>query len=154
MASLIQTQLEANALLREHGLAAQGWTFVWDYARKRGGQCNYSRKTISMSKYLVPLWDADQVRETLIHEVAHALCGPGYGHGRVWQLQARAIGFQRGTRTHSNETVPGRYLAICDHCGVEVMRKHRMSPAMRQGRHIHASCRRAVRWVDSPVARV
>jgi predicted SprT family Zn-dependent metalloprotease len=148
MASLIQTQLEANALLRQHGLYAQGWRFIWDNAKTRGGQCKHRERTISMSKYLVPLWSEDQVTQTLIHEVAHAVVGPGNGHGRVWQAQMRAMGV-RADRCHSNETVQGRYLAICDHCGVDAHRAHRMSPAMKQGRHLHAACRKSVRWVDT-----
>ena len=148
MASLIRTQLEASALLREHGLADAGWMFKWDNARRRGGQCDYNRKTISMSKYLVPLWTDEQVRNTLLHEVAHAMTGHGAGHGPQWRRIARMIGCD-AERTHSNETVEGRYKAVCDRCGVEVRRAHRLSPAMKQGRHLHATCRQPVRWVDT-----
>ena len=148
MASLIQTQLEANALLRQHGLAEKGWTFKWDTAKRRGGACHYRTKDISMSKYLVAMWPESEVTETLLHEVAHALAGSAAGHGRAWQIIARSIG-STGARTHSNEVVQGRYVAICDHCGVEAHRAHRMSPAMKQGRHLHAKCRKPVRWVDT-----
>lgn len=153
MASLIQTQLEANALLREHGLADQGWTFKFDNARNRAGACKYGPRVISMSRYLVQLWDADEVRQTLLHEVAHALT-PGASHGPAWRRKAAEIGFTRGTRTHSNATVPGRYLAICDYCDVEVHRVHRYTAAMREGRHLHGSCRKPVRWVDTGLVRV
>lgn len=149
MSSLVQTQLLAHNLLREHGLYDQGWRFVWDNARKRGGQCRYTAREISMSKYLVPMWTDEQVRDTLIHEIAHALVGPGFGHGPVWSRQMRALGAVP-ERTHANETVKGRYKAVCDHCGgMEVTTRHRLTAAMRQNRHLHGKCRNAVRWVDT-----
>lgn len=153
MASMTQTQMEANALLRTHGLADKGWRFVWDNARRRGGQCMHSARTISMSRHLVPMWEDAQVKQTLIHEVAHALVGPGNGHGPVWRAKMRELGAP-ADRTHSNQTVEGRYLAICDHCGVEAHRAHRFTAAMRQGRHLHSKCMKPVRWVDTQGVRV
>lgn len=148
LATRVRAQLEANALLREHGLADAGWTFVWDNARRRGGQCRYSTRQISMSKYLVPMWTMEQVRDVLIHEIAHALVGSGHGHGPVWARKMRELG-AKPERTHSNETVQGRYAAICDACGAEVYRAHRYTAAMRQGRHLHSVCMKPVRWVDT-----
>lgn len=150
MASLISTQLAANALLREHGLAAQGWRFVWDNARKRGGECNYQRKTVSMSKYLVPLWTDEQVKDTLIHEVAHALT-PGAKHGAVWARKMRELG-HIPARTHNNEVVPGKWVAFCDKCQVECGRRHRLTARMRQG--LHNACRTQVRWIDTSMVSV
>ena len=123
MASLTQTRLTANALLREHGLAQQGWTFEFDNAVNRGGQCRYSSKTISMSRKLVPLWEEDQVRQTLLHEIAHALT-KGHHHDAVWMAKAVSIGFTRGTRTHSNATPPKKWLVLCGDCG-EIGKVHR-----------------------------
>lgn len=112
MASLIRTQLEANALLREHGLADRGWTFKWDAAKRRGGACHYQTKDISMSKYLVPKWSDEEVREVLLHEVAHALAGGAAGHGPAWRRIAQSIG-STGQRTHSNETETPKWRAVC-----------------------------------------
>lgn len=145
MASLIQTQLLANALLREHGLADKGWRFVWDNARKRGGQCDYRARTVSMSKILTPKWDDSQVRDVLVHEISHALT-PGAKHGYIWQAKMRELGHVP-SRTHSNETVPGKWLAICDHCGVECGRRHRLTQQSRRG--LHNVCKKQVRWVDT-----
>lgn len=154
MASMTQTRLDANALLREHGLADKGWRFEFDAAKKRGGVCRHDIKVISMSRHLVPMWTDEQVRDTLIHEVAHALCGSGQGHGPVWKRKMRELG-AAPERTHSNETVRGRYVAYCDTCGgAEVATAHRATAAMRSGRHLHAKCRKAVRWVDTQGARV
>lgn len=112
MASLIQTQMEANAALRKHGLDVAGWTFKFDGAKKRGGLCDYSKKQISLSKHLVPMWSDAEVTETILHEVAHALAGASAGHGPTWRRMARMIG-SNASRTHSNATVQGDWIAVC-----------------------------------------
>lgn len=149
MVSLIWTQLEANALLRQHGLADAGWKFAFDGAKRRGGQCRHADKTITMSRHLVPMWTEEQVQDTLIHELAHALVGPRHGHGYVWAAKMRELG-ARPERTHNNETVPGRYQAWCPVCSREVGRAHRFTAAMRQGRHIHPVCGNTrIEWIDT-----
>ena len=76
-------------LLERHGL---DWEFGWDNARRRAGQTNYTHRKITLSKHLTPLCTEDQVRQTILHEIAHALVGPGHGHGRVWAEMAGRIG--------------------------------------------------------------
>lgn len=124
MASITQTEMKANYLLRKHGLAALGWTFKFDNARKRGGQCDYTHKRISVSRHLVPLWTDDAVEQTLFHEIAHALVGHGAGHGSMWLSQARVLGYTGG-RLHSEPTVKGAWLTKCPIHGVGTRRYHR-----------------------------
>ena len=145
--NLIEARNLAHRLMDEHGLL--GWHFAFDNARRRGGVCIYSSRTISMSRYLTAAWDEDKVRETLLHEIAHALT-PGHSHDAVWRRKLISMGGD-GSRTHSNATVPGRWLAICDHCGVEAGRRHRLSARV-QDTALHSSCRKPVRWVDTGVS--
>lgn len=152
MASLIQTQLMVNALLREHGLADLGWRFEWDNAVRRAGACHYAQRKITMSRKIIPLWTDEESRQTAIHEIAHALT-PGAHHGYAWQKKAREIGFVRGTRTHNGAVPEGRYLAICDHCDTEAGRMHRLSDRRRMY-SIHQRCGKPVRWVDTGLSRV
>lgn len=134
-------------LMDEHGLI--GWSIVWDNARKRGGQCRYNTRTISLSRLIVPTWEDAEIRNVLLHEIAHALT-PGHSHDAVWRRKLISMGGD-GSRTHSNATVPGRWLAICDHCGVEAGRRHRLSARVRDTA-LHSSCRKPVRWVDTGVS--
>lgn len=79
----------ATALIARHGL---DWEFGWDHARRRAGQANFTLRRITLSKHLTTLCSEEQVRQTVLHEIAHALVGPGHGHGAVWKRMAHRIG--------------------------------------------------------------
>ena len=79
-----------DELLRRHGLA--GWSLVFDNAKRRAGVCQYDVKVIGLSAPLTRLHPAEEVRDTLLHEIAHALTGPEHSHDAVWAARARAIG--------------------------------------------------------------
>ena len=89
-----------------HGLS--GWDFRFDRATRRFGCCNFSRRTISLSRSIVLLNPADRVRATVLHEIAHALAGPGAGHGKAWREIALRIGSD-GRRCYGEEVaVPAK----------------------------------------------
>jgi hypothetical protein len=91
-------------LMAYHGLS--GWRFRFDKATRRFGCCDYTRRTISLSRRIVLLNDADRVRATVLHEIAHALAGPGTGHSRQWREIALRIGGD-GRRCYGSEvTLP------------------------------------------------
>ena len=77
-------------LLDQHGL--DEWDFRFDRAKRRAGLCRFDDRVISLSRYLTQLHDAEQVRDTVLHEIAHALAGPEAGHGPTWQAKARQVG--------------------------------------------------------------
>lgn len=83
-------------LLREHGL--EHWSVRTDRAKTRAGVCRFASRTISLSAPLTRLHDEDEVRDTILHEIAHALVGPTHGHDRVWRAKAIEIGCS-GQRT-------------------------------------------------------
>jgi len=83
-------------------IPAAGWTFGWDRAVRRNGQCVYSTRTITMSRSLTEIATDAEAFQTLLHEIAHARVGAGHGHGRVWLREARSIGYT-GHRTSSRE---------------------------------------------------
>lgn len=91
----------AEALITTHLDAS--WSFAFDNAKRRAGLCDYTRKRISVSRYLTARYDDDDNHQTLLHEVAHALAGPDAGHGPVWKRIARDLGYVGGT-THQGET--------------------------------------------------
>jgi hypothetical protein len=108
-------------LLREHGLL--DWTVVLDHARARFGVCRPHRREIGLSRSLTELCSADEVRNTLLHEIAHALVGAEHGHDAVWRAQALAIGSD-GRRTDDiPEEAQGLWLGRCP--AGHTVRRHR-----------------------------
>lgn len=101
MADLTRVTVWANALIRMH--LDPSWSFAFDNAKRRAGLCNFTDQRISVSKYLAARFSDDDVHQTLLHEVAHALAGPAAGHGPEWKRIARELGYV-GRATHDLET--------------------------------------------------
>lgn len=73
----------------------KGWKLVIDTRPKsRLGQCRYRVQEIGISSWLLELNEPNhaEIVDTLRHEVAHVLAGPGKGHGAVWRRYATAVG--------------------------------------------------------------
>jgi len=102
----------ATGLMARHGLT--GWRLVFDNAKTRAGVCRYDRKEIGLSGPLISLYAREQVTETVLHEIAHALAGPRHGHDRVWRATARRIGCS-GQRCLPVDapSVEGPWVGIC-----------------------------------------
>ncbi|GAA1914998.1 hypothetical protein GCM10009815_07380 [Nocardioides marmoribigeumensis] len=102
----------ALELMAEHGLS--GWRLQLDNAKRRAGICRYSDRVIGLSRPLTALHSEDEVRDTVLHEIAHALVGPGTGHGPRWRAVARRIGCS-GERCVSADSprVTGAWVGVC-----------------------------------------
>jgi predicted SprT family Zn-dependent metalloprotease len=87
--NLYEAQHLARDLMNRHGLP--DWHFKFDHARRRFGSCRIRSRTITLSRPLTLLNPIDEVRDTILHEIAHALT-PGDGHGSKWKTACRAIG--------------------------------------------------------------
>lgn len=113
----------ARALMDEQGL--RSWSFAFDRAKVRAGACHFADRRITLSRHLTAAHDAEQVRETVLHEVAHALVGPRHGHDAVWRARARAIGAS-GERCYTGgdePVVPARWQGRC--AAGHVVHRHR-----------------------------
>lgn len=84
-----EAQTMAVALMKEHGLA--DWSFKFDRAKRRFGACHGRQKLITLSASLTELNSEAEVRNTFLHEIAHALV-PREGHGPEWKRVAQSIG--------------------------------------------------------------
>ena len=78
------------------------WSFRFDNAKRRAGLCDYTAKTISVSRYLAERYEDDEIHQVLLHEVAHALAGSRAGHGPKWKSVADDLGYV-GDRLHDGE---------------------------------------------------
>ncbi|MHA3722912.1 SprT-like domain-containing protein [Leucobacter sp. HY1910] len=101
MAELERVRVWGEALINMY-LPKQGWQFGFDHAKRRAGLCHFGKKQITVSRYLAVKFSDEEIYQTLLHEVAHALAGPDAGHGPRWKRLAEVIGYVGGT-THQGE---------------------------------------------------
>lgn len=87
-ARLAEFRTMALDLMSEHGLT--DWTFRWDSARQRAGLCNRAKKELSFSGPLMSIWPVEHQRDTVLHEIAHALTTGG--HDEEWRRECIRIG--------------------------------------------------------------
>ena len=139
----------AKDLISQH-LPGVGVRFEWDNAVKRFGRCQFTRvqgilkpTLISLSRILTYQNDEDQVRDTILHEIAHALAGHKAGHGYMWKAMARKVG-ANPNRCYDTATVvadhhqQSPYVDVCRHCGFERPRYKR--PARNVRPKAHKAC--------------
>ncbi len=102
----------AEHLLEVHGLPA--WTVAYDSAKRRAGVCRFATRTLGLSAPLTTLHSEAEVRDTILHEIAHALVGPRHGHDETWRRTAVAIGCS-GERCVAADAprVEAAWLGVC-----------------------------------------
>ena len=91
-----------------------GWTIDIDHATRRLGLCNYNKKKITISYHLLrgPSCDEKQMRNTVLHELAHAIVGPNHNHDETWKKMALRIGCD-AKRCGSMDLVEATYILEC-----------------------------------------
>ena len=104
--------------------------FRFDNAKKRAGSCQVGRgeKFITLSRHFVRMNEdnMEQIKDTILHEIAHAKAGPGNGHNELWKMWCRLVG-ANPTRCYDSKEVAmpkGKVVAYCP-CHAE-HRRHRM----------------------------
>lgn len=79
------------------------YKFQWDRSVKRFGACHRGKRLITLSYDLTHWNSKEQVRDTILHEIAHALT-PGHHHDDVWREMCIRIG-AKPDRCYSSTTV-------------------------------------------------
>lgn len=114
----------ARLLMDKHGL--KHWRFEFDRAKRRVGCCKHRIQTITLSYHYCTRGNSVvDIKDTILHEIAHALAGPGAGHGPKWKAICRQIG-ARPVRCYGEQVnMPkGRYKATCGGCN-KAFHRHR-----------------------------
>ncbi len=133
----------ALELMIKHNLF--NWDFAYHNKKSSFGTCNYTRKTIYLSAQTTPYMDELAVKNTILHEIAHAIVGVEHGHDWVWRKKAIEIGCD-GKTAHNYESVIQnmryKYIAHCPKCNKEYginRRKKRRSSCNCQGRFFNVN---------------
>lgn len=110
-----------RSLLNEHGYGHIPFEFDRGKVRiaathftGRPGVYGANRVTkVSMSQHYAVLLTEAEVREAMLHEIAHIKAGPESGHGAAFVLAARSLGI-RGTRCMKPAQSPaGAWTGTC-----------------------------------------
>lgn len=101
------------------------WSFGFDLAQNRGGVCKGRSKVITLSVTYCLNAPKEEVLDTVLHEIAHALVGPEHGHNKKWRIMAKWIGC-KGTVYHEVNHGVDRWHGSCP-CGQTWKRKKLMT---------------------------
>lgn len=128
-------QMQTWELMAKYGLVERGWNFAWTRRKTQLGCCDHTHHTIKLSRPYVQLNPESIVRDTILHEIAHALVGYQAGHGLVWKLKAQELGARPEACKDPQlfpgfVSVPGKYQATCGVCGY-VFNRDRLPKANR-----------------------
>jgi len=124
--------------MKSHGLS--DWTFQWDGARKRHGQCVYKIKALSFSKFLTEHAEEEAFMSVVMHEIAHALVGPGHGHGVAWRRKMLELGQSPKRTVAGNEAqtearkATANYVVTCSVTGRVIAHLDRLVKSRRTQR--------------------
>jgi Holliday junction resolvasome RuvABC DNA-binding subunit len=97
----------------EHDMYEKGWDFRFVVDKNSLGYTQHYYKRISISYYIIH--DKKKLHETLLHELAHALVGPGHNHSKVWFNKYKSLGGIGGIYGHMNiDHKEFKYNLVCE----------------------------------------
>lgn len=136
----------AQDLIRENNLNLQ---VVTSKTKSSVGRCFFwgGRATkIELSEPWVEVLDEQEVKDTILHEIAHAVAGLDAGHGLRWKTVAMSLGARPSTCAKIDKEVVdkfnqknAKYHATCP-CGKASMYFNRMGKNWQQGKYKCVIC--------------
>ena len=103
--NLARSEMDKNGLVE--------WKLDLDHAKVRAGACFFKEKKISFSRNFIKNSNESEIYDTILHEIAHALVGPKYGHGIVWKNMAKRLGCS-AKRCHTLEFSNYKWIRYCE----------------------------------------
>lgn len=138
---LQEIEKQAKSLMALHGVGNVGFGF--DNAKVRLGATHAKRignvhmvEKITLSKHYAMLLPKEEIRDVILHEIAHALT-PGHGHDHVWQAACLKVGAKPNRCATPSASPAAPIEGRCPKCNVKVSEHHRMPRA----KYIHRTCR-------------
>lgn len=70
------------------------WCVILVRSRTLAGECVHSKHEIRINIDSILHYNRKQLIDVVLHEIAHALAGPGKGHGLAWAEKALELGIE------------------------------------------------------------
>lgn len=137
----------ARTLMNQHGF----YNVIFEFSNRRRalGTCHIRNGRpwkITLSKHWTPRMDEPEVRDVILHEIAHAY-EPLDGHGYAWKAACRRIGAKpdrvaKLEKKFIKENIGdiAKYKATCVKCGNEAF-FYRLTRLWRIGGYVCSKCR-------------
>lgn len=121
----------AKELMEEHNLDWPLWGFRLTRTKLHIGQCRYTKFNggeISFSKAYLHL-PYNEIRDTILHEIAHAIAGHAAGHGPKWKRVCREIGATPNPKADlSKELQPAwKWTGVCPNNPRHTLQRHALT---------------------------
>ncbi len=88
--NITRAKIMAKKLMTDHGLI--GWRFFFSSECQEAGITWFENRVIEFSKVYFKRNNTRWCKDTVLHEIAHALIGLKHGHGQVWKAICCQIG--------------------------------------------------------------
>ena len=82
--------LIAQTLLLRYKL--HNWNIIMTKSQYDYGECIFKHEIFKFSYILAERYGISTFIDTVLHEIAHAMVGPGHGHDITWKNAAKSIG--------------------------------------------------------------
>ena len=102
--TLARTEMDKNNLF--------DWGLELDFAKVRAGACHFGEKKITFSRNFIKNSKHNDIKDTILHEIAHALVGSKNGHNKVWKEMAIKLGCT-ARRCHTLEFSEYKWIRFC-----------------------------------------
>ena len=133
----------ARTLMNQY--LSKDWHFKFNRKKQVLGECDHKNKTIYLSTEYVKHAKEAQVRQTILHEIAHAMLDSGHGHDELWRNLFISIGGDGAQRRKAK--IDFRYVGACDCVTDNEWAAHRMGKIKVTG--TCPSCDSHVTWKDT-----
>ena len=111
---LDKAKILARDLMNLYGL--EEWSFKLNGSKRQLGVCKGSIKQIELSSHYVHQNAEAHVKDTILHEIAHALVGVEHGHSEVWKKMCLRVGCLPKACDETAILPKGAWQARCPGC--------------------------------------
>ena len=118
------------------------WEFCWSNGKRQLGCVKQTKpqfvaknivegkkviNELRLSRHLVRNNDEAEVRDTILHEIAHIKASHAAGHGPIWKQWARKVGARPVRCADSTQVlmVQAKYIVVCTMCETVTRKAHK-----------------------------